>query len=46
VSENRGLRNVFEAKIGSNRIEKIANAELHNLQACEDSVKVNTLKVV
>jgi hypothetical protein len=46
VFENRGLRNIFGAKTGSNRIEKIANAELHNLHACEDSVKVNTLKVI
>jgi hypothetical protein len=36
VFENRGLRNVFGAKTGSNRIQKIANAELHNLHACED----------
>lgn len=43
--ENRGLRNVFGAKTGSSRIEKIANAELHNLHACEDSVKINTLRL-
>jgi hypothetical protein len=40
------MRNVFGAKTGSNRIEKIANAEPHYLHACEDSVKVNTLKVI
>jgi hypothetical protein len=46
VFENRGLRNVFGAKTGSNRIEKIADAELHDLHACENSVKVNKLKVI
>lgn len=44
--EIKGLRNAFGARTGSNRIEKIANAELHSLHACEDNVKVNTLKVI
>jgi hypothetical protein len=39
VFENKGLRNVFGAKTGSDRIEKIANGELHNLHAYEDSIK-------
>jgi len=41
VSKIKGLRNAFGAKTGSNRIVKIANAELYSLQACKDSVKVN-----
>jgi hypothetical protein len=46
VFESKGLRNVFGTKTGSDRIEKIANAELHNLHTYEDSIKVNTLKVI